>query len=103
MIKVTEYAALGKPIVAFDLKETRYSAGEAALYAPPNDDAAYAAEIERLLARPELREQLGAAGRRRAAELSWERSERALLAAYERALERERGTAGLPGGANGPP
>ena len=86
MIKVTEYMALGRPIVAFDLTETRASAGEAALYAEPNDDDAYAAALERLLDDPGLREELGAAGRRRAAELSWERSEQALLAAYGHAL-----------------
>lgn len=90
MIKVTEYTALGKPIVAFDLTETRYSADGAALYAQPNDDASYAAQIERLLEQPTLRAELGAAGRRRAAELSWEQSERTLLAAYERALAASR-------------
>src|SRR5262249_13528129 len=38
-IKVMEYMALGKPIVSFDLKETRVSAGDAALYVAPNDEA----------------------------------------------------------------
>ncbi len=33
MIKIMEYMALGKPIVQFDLKEGRFSAGEASLYA----------------------------------------------------------------------
>src|SRR5207245_10268476 len=32
MIKIMEYMALGKPIVQFDLKEGRFSAGEASLY-----------------------------------------------------------------------
>ena len=36
MNKVMEYMALGKPVVAYDLVETRYSGGECALYAKPN-------------------------------------------------------------------
>ena len=34
MIKMMEYMALGKPIVAFDLAEHRVTAQEAAVYAP---------------------------------------------------------------------
>lgn len=87
MIKVVEYMALARPIVAFDLPETRFSAGEAALYATPNSDAELAGCIERLLDDGELRAELGARGRARLEqELSWERSEEQLLAAYERAL-----------------
>ena len=35
-IKIMEYMAYAKPIVSFDLKETRFSAGEAAVYVKPN-------------------------------------------------------------------
>jgi glycosyltransferase involved in cell wall biosynthesis len=84
MNKTMEYMALGRPVVAFDLVETRTSAGEAALYAKPNDVEEYAGQILRLLDDPELREQLGAAGRRRVVEsLSWEHSVPHLLATYE--------------------
>jgi glycosyltransferase involved in cell wall biosynthesis len=38
MIKIMEYMALSKPIVAFDLPEHRVSAGESALYACPNEE-----------------------------------------------------------------
>ncbi len=31
------YMAIGKPVVSFDLRESRLSAGEAAVYATPND------------------------------------------------------------------
>ncbi len=41
-IKVMEYMALGKPIVSFDLKETRTSAADAAVYVTPNDEAEFA-------------------------------------------------------------
>jgi glycosyltransferase involved in cell wall biosynthesis len=47
-VKVMEYMALAKPIVSFDLKETRYSAKEAAIYVPPNDVKEYAKAIVKL-------------------------------------------------------
>ena len=37
MNKVLEYMALEKPVISFDLKETRISCGEAALYVEPNN------------------------------------------------------------------
>ena len=39
MIKIMEYMALGKPIVQFDLKEGRFSAQEASLYASKQEGA----------------------------------------------------------------
>jgi glycosyltransferase involved in cell wall biosynthesis len=87
MNKTMEYMALGKPVVAFDLVETRTSAGDAALYARPNDIEQFAAQIERLLDDPELRERLGAEGRRRVVDtLCWEHSAPHLLATYEAVL-----------------
>ena len=55
MIKVIEYMAMGRAIVSFDLAESRVTAGEAALYAPANDESAFADRIEQLLDHPELR------------------------------------------------
>jgi glycosyltransferase involved in cell wall biosynthesis len=76
--------AMGKPVVAFDLPETRYSAQESALYATPNNVAEFAAKIAILLDKPELRYQLGTSGRKRVEEvLSWERQQKKLLQAYE--------------------
>ena len=37
MNKTMEYMAFALPVVAFDLRETRISAGDAAVYATPND------------------------------------------------------------------
>ena len=37
MIKIAEYMALSKPIVQFDLKEGRFTAGEASLYSEGKD------------------------------------------------------------------
>jgi glycosyltransferase involved in cell wall biosynthesis len=84
MIKVMEYMAMSKPIVAFDLPEHRVSAGQAALYAAANDPMAMAREIERLIVDPAQRNQMGKVGRERVhEELSWEHQEANLIAAYE--------------------
>ena len=89
MIKVVEYMGLAKPIVAYDLAETRFSAGDAALYASPNDVSELAACIARLLDDEALARQMGEDGRRRVEdELSWSRSVESLSLAYGRALER---------------
>src|SRR5262249_33291085 len=40
MIKIMEYMALGKPIVQFNLKEGRFSAGEASLYSDDRNQTA---------------------------------------------------------------
>ena len=85
MNKVLEYMALGRPMVAFDLRETRYSAGEGALYATPNEVADLAAQIDRLLEDPALRESMGAYNRARFREgFAWEFSQVELVKAYER-------------------
>jgi glycosyltransferase involved in cell wall biosynthesis len=92
MIKVMEYMALGCPVVAFDLRETRVSAGEAAVYATPNDEREFAGLISRLLDDPDDRRRRGALGRERVeGELSWERSTRTLLEAYAAATAARRG------------
>jgi len=84
MIKTMEYMALGKPVVAFDLTETRFSAQDAALYAIPNLVTDFANKIEVLLDDEELRLKMGAIGRKRVEEvLSWDHSKKNLLLAYE--------------------
>ena len=62
MNKIMEYMALAKPIVQFDLTEGRVSAGDASLYARPNDPADMAAKIVALVDDPELRASMGAVG-----------------------------------------
>lgn len=86
MVKIAEYMAMSCPIVSFDLPESRVSAGDAAAYAPGGDETLFAACVDDLLSDPDRRSLMGAAGRARAEGLSWERSEQALIAAYERAL-----------------
>jgi glycosyltransferase involved in cell wall biosynthesis len=90
MIKIMEYMALAKPIVQFDLKEGRFSAQDAALYASHNGGVAeYAEKIMWLLDHSEVREKMGKSGYRRVQEeLAWEYSVTNLLAAYERAFRK---------------
>ena len=79
-----EYMAHGKPIVSFDLKETRFSAQDAALFVPPNDELAFARAIAVLMDDPELRQKLGRCGRERVErELQWSVTGQNLLTAYE--------------------
>ena len=83
-IKVMEYMAYAKPIVAFDLKETRFSAGDAAIYVRPNKEAEFAEAIAQLMAQPELRRKMGEYGRLRVEnKLQWAKVGKNLLAAYE--------------------
>jgi glycosyltransferase involved in cell wall biosynthesis len=87
MNKLMEYMALGKPTVAFDLRETRRSAGEAASYATPNDVVDFAHHVSRLLDDPKECCRLGQIGRRRVQDsLAWEYSAEALQRAYAAVL-----------------
>lgn len=89
MNKIMEYMTLEKPLVQFDLKEGRASAGEAGLYARANDPADFAAKLAWLIENPEVGREMGRAGRKRVLErLSWEHSVPQLLAAYERIYSR---------------
>ncbi|KJS30827.1 MAG: hypothetical protein VR64_14380 [Desulfatitalea sp. BRH_c12] len=82
-IKVMEYMALSKPVISFDLRETRFSAQEAAVYVVPNDTHAYARAIADLMDDREKRERMGRFGRQRVEhELAWEYSAHHLVLAY---------------------
>jgi predicted ATP-grasp superfamily ATP-dependent carboligase/glycosyltransferase involved in cell wall biosynthesis len=88
LVKVAEYMAMGRPVVAYDLAESRVTAGEAAVYARPNEPGGIADLIEDLLDDKPRREQMGEIGRLRVRErLAWEHSAEVLLAAYRRALD----------------
>ena len=86
-IKVMEYMAAAKPIVTFDLKETRFSARHAAIYVKPNNETEFAEAIAQLMDQPELRKQMETYGRRRVEdELQWAKVGNNLLTAYETLL-----------------
>ena len=85
MNKSMEYMAFELPVVAFDLRETRVSTGDAAVYVRPNEVSDYAEAIVRLLDDEQARVRLGKIGRSRVEqELAWCHQERAYLGVYQR-------------------
>jgi len=93
MNKTMEYMSFELPVVAFDLHETRVSAGDAAVYAEPNDVHDYARAIVALMDDEERRALLGKLGRERVeGQLAWSLQERAYLGVYERLLKGNRQT-----------
>jgi glycosyltransferase involved in cell wall biosynthesis len=84
MNKIMEYMYFGLPIVAFDLRETRFSAQEAALYAPANAESGMASLIAQLLDDEPRRKLMSEFGQRRLRDhLAWEHSVPVLLGAYD--------------------
>jgi len=87
MNKIMEYMALKKPIIQFDLKEGRFSAMEASLYAKDIND--FADKIELLLDDEELRIKMGNYGYDRVVrELSWDHESEKLVKFYERVFKK---------------
>lgn len=87
MNKIMEYMALGKPLVQFDLEEGRLSAGDASLYAKPNDPLDFAEKISDLLSDEAARRDMGEFGRRRVeSHLAWQYEVPRLVAAYKRVI-----------------
>ncbi len=85
MNKSMEYMAFELPVVAFDLRETRVSCGDAAVYVRPNDVHDYAEAIVQLIDDEPKRALLGKVGRTRVEqELAWDHQERAYLDVYQR-------------------
>jgi len=84
MIKVAEYMGSGRPVVAYDLRETRRTAGDAALYASGGEHQHFVELICELARDGDRRLKLGRLARAQALELTWEQSERALRSVYER-------------------
>jgi glycosyltransferase involved in cell wall biosynthesis len=83
MNKTMEYMAYELPVVAFDLRETRVSAGDAAVYVTPNDVREYARAIVALMDDEARRAQLGKTGRVRVEQdLAWRHQERAYVGVY---------------------
>ena len=102
MIKIMEYMALAKPIVQFDLKEGKFSAQDASLYADSRNQVAdFADKILWLLDNPDSRKTMGQFALKRVSEkLAWEYSVPNLVSAYERAFSK-RADGWLPAGVRG--
>jgi glycosyltransferase involved in cell wall biosynthesis len=87
MNKTLEYMAFGKAQVMFDVREGRFSAGDAAAYVPGNSSERLGDTILELLDDPDRRQTMGACGHERIrTELNWERSVTELLRAYHTVL-----------------
>ena len=85
MNKSMEYMAFELPVVAFDLRETRVSTADAAVYVTPNDVHDYATAIVKLMDDEPERARMGKLGRVRVEqELAWCHQERAYLGVYQR-------------------
>lgn len=82
-----EYMALKKPVVQYDLKEGRFSAQEASLYAEWHDTKDFADKIIYLIDRPQMRTEMGEYGYNRIInELSWDYESTRLLDFYKKVL-----------------
>ena len=83
MNKIMEYMALGKPIVQFNMTEGRYSAGDASLYASPNDPVSLMENILELINDTDKATRMGEIGRRRViSKLQWHHEKANLIKAY---------------------
>lgn len=87
MNKIMEYMAFGKPIVQFTLKEGKFSAQEASLYAENTSIEDFGDKILWLLDNPEKAAEMGRFGRKRVeTELSWDFEKPKLIGAYKKIL-----------------
>jgi glycosyltransferase involved in cell wall biosynthesis len=83
MNKLMEYMALGKPSIAFDMPETRYSGGDAVMYVEGDSPRALADAIITLADDPDRRAALGRRARQRIeSHLAWEHQSENLLDVY---------------------
>ena len=91
-LKLFEYMAAGRPIVASDLPSIRevLRNGENALLVAPGDASALAAAVERLLADPELGAGLARVALDEVPAYSWERRAERLEALFEAVVDRSR-------------
>jgi glycosyltransferase involved in cell wall biosynthesis len=88
VMKVMEYMAFEVPLVAFDVDETRVSAGDAAVYATDNDPAGMADLVGELLDDPERRARMGRCGRSRIeGGLAWDHQERRYVDVFRRLVD----------------
>ncbi|RIK50561.1 MAG: glycosyltransferase family 1 protein [Chloroflexi bacterium] len=84
-LPVLEAMACGTPVVCSAAPGVREVAGRAALHAPPEDVAAWAAALSLLAGQPALRAALRQAGLERAQGFTWRATAEQTLAVYEKA------------------
>jgi glycosyltransferase involved in cell wall biosynthesis len=85
-LPVLEAMACGAPVVCSNAGPLPEVAGSAALLVPPQEPAAWAEAISRVLGDRQLSADLRARGRRRAEQFSWQRTAQATRDVYREAL-----------------
>jgi glycosyltransferase involved in cell wall biosynthesis len=89
--KISNYMAMGLPVVVFDTPVSREMLGPVGYYAQPGSAPDLAAQIGQALAQPADAVARGAAGRARViADFSWEQGARQIEAIYRQVLQPER-------------
>lgn len=82
-LPVAQAMACGVAVLTSNVSALPETAGEGALYADPRSEGEMRAALKRLLLSPELRRQLGQAGRQRAARYRWEEAARQSLEFFQ--------------------
>jgi glycosyltransferase involved in cell wall biosynthesis len=91
MNKTMEYMSFELPVVAFDLRETRVSAADAAVYVAPGDVEGYARAVVDLLDDPRARAAMGRRGRERVEQiLAWDHQRGGYRAVFDELTGRDR-------------
>jgi phosphatidylinositol alpha-mannosyltransferase len=85
-VVVAEGLAGASAVLASDIPGYRYAGGDAAVYVPPGDVAAWSKALGNLVDDPDERARLAASGPERARSFDWPRIAEATVAVYERAL-----------------
>jgi glycosyltransferase involved in cell wall biosynthesis len=88
-LPVLEAMARGLPVACSDIPALSEVVGDAALLFDPNDPKSIAGAIARLLRDRQFADELRVRGRERCRAFTWERTARATLTSYRRALERD--------------
>ncbi|MFA5004890.1 MAG: glycosyltransferase family 4 protein [Candidatus Omnitrophota bacterium] len=88
-LKIVEYMASGKAIVASNVGEARKMLSGAGILTKPGDHKALAEGMSRLLTDKDLREKLGAEARKKAVEqFNWQSTASKIMCAYQKISQR---------------
>ena len=87
-LKIVEYLAAGRPIIASDVGDVRRMVGNAGIVVGPDSADAIAQGVSKLLADDELRAELSILARRRAEDVyNWDSTAQNMVRAFARGLE----------------